>query len=74
MKVLFYCIWGLWTIIIFLSILFNHYAEFYLETCYVELLFNEYAKQWALANVFITIVWVILTRIGLHLAYKNNRR
>ena len=57
MKVLFYCIWGLCSIVILLAILFNHYAEFYLEPYHTELLFNEYSKQWAITNAFITTVW-----------------
>ena len=72
MKILFYCIWGLWSAIILFAILFNHYAEFYLEFYRVELLFNEYTKQWALTNAAITLVWVLLTWIGLHLIYKKD--
>lgn len=67
MKTIFYCLWALWTGIILLAVSFNHYAEYYLEQYYVELLFNECSKQWAIANAFITIVWVFLTFIGLYL-------
>lgn len=72
MKILFYCIWGLWSVIILLTIKFNHYAEFFLEPYHVELLFNEYTKQWALINAGITLVWILLTCIGLHLIYKKD--
>lgn len=72
MKILFYCLWGLWSGIILLAILFNHYAEFYLEPHRAEFLSNEYTKQWAIANAIITIVWVVLTWIGLHLIYKKD--
>ena len=71
MKILYYFIWGFWSIIILLAILFNHYAEFYLDPYHIELLFNEYSKQWAITNAFITIIWAILTRIGLQLFYKK---
>ena len=74
MKYLYYCIWGLWSIIVMLAILFNHCAEFYLDTYHVEVLFHKYNKQWALANAVITLVWVILTWIGLHLLYKNDKQ
>lgn len=72
MKILFYFIWGLSSLIILLAMVFNHYAEFYLEPYRVELLFNEYTKQWALTNAAITLVWVVLTWIGLHLIYKKD--
>ena len=72
MKILYYFIWGVWSIIILLAILFNHYAEFYLDPYRTELLFNEYSKQWAITNAFITIIWAILTRIGLQLFYKKD--
>ena len=72
MKILFYCIWGLWSVIILLAMLFNHYAEFCLEPYRVELLFNEYTKQWALTNAALTLVWVLLTWIGLYLIYKKD--
>ena len=71
MRFLFYCIWGLWSIIILLAIRFNHYAEFYLDPYRVELLFNKYSKSWALTNAVITIIWVALTCIGLYLLYKK---
>ena len=74
MKAVFYCLWGLSSVIILLAILFNHYAEFNLSVEEVDLLFNEYSKQWAYINVGITIVWLIFSWIGLHLIYKSNRR
>ena len=40
MKLLFYCIWVLWSVIIMFAIFFNHYAEVYLTTKQIELLFN----------------------------------
>ena len=72
MKILFYCIWGLWSVIILFAMFFNHYAEFYLEPYRIELLFNEYSKQWAITNAAITLVWIILTWIGMHLIYKKD--
>jgi len=72
MRFLFYCLWGLWSGIILLAILFNRYTEFYLEPYRVEVLLNEYTKQWALTNAVITLVWVVLTWIGLHLIYKKD--
>ena len=45
MKVLFYCLWGLSSGILLFALLFNHYAEFYLDDFYVDLLFCEYSKQ-----------------------------
>ena len=72
MKILFYCIWGLWSIIILLAICFNHYAEFYMAPYRVELLFNEHSQQWAFTNAIITIIWAILTWIGLHILYKKD--
>ena len=72
MKILYYFIWGVWSIIILLAILFNHYAEFYLEPYRIELLFNEYSKQWAITNAAITLVWVALTWMGIHLIYKKD--
>ena len=72
MRFLFYCLWGLWSGIILLAILFNRYTEFYLEPYRVEVLLNEYTKQWALTNAVITRVWVVLTWIGLHLIYKKD--
>ena len=56
MKILFYCVWGLWSVIILFAMYFNHYAEFYLEPYRIELLFNEYSKQWAITNAVITLV------------------
>ena len=72
MKVLFYFLWGVCTISVLLAILFNHYAEFYLNDSYVDALFNEYTKQWAYTNVGITFIWITLTWIGLHLIYKKD--
>ena len=72
MKILFYCIWGLWSVVILFAMLFNHYAEFYLEPYRIELLFNEYSKQWAITNAVITLVWIILTWIGMHHIYKKD--
>ena len=74
MKLLFYCIWVLWSVIIMYAILYNHYAEFYLTTKQIELLFNEYAYHWAFINAIITFGWIILTWIGLYLFYKNDKR
>ena len=71
MKILFYCLWGLWFIVILLAIVFNHYAEFYMEPYYAELLFKEYSKQWAITNAAITFIWIILSWIGLHLIYNK---
>lgn len=72
MKILFYCVWGLWSVFILLAMFFNHYAEFYLEPYRIELLFNEYSKQWAITNAAITLVWVALTWVGIHLIYKKD--
>lgn len=72
MRILYYCIWGLWSVIILFAMLFNHYAEFYLEPYRIELLFNEYSKQWAITNAAITLVWVALTWMGIHLIYKED--
>ena len=72
MKILFYSIWGLWSVIILFAMFFNHYAEFYLEPYRIELLFNEYSKQWAITNAAITLVWVALTWMGIHLIYKKD--
>ena len=72
MKILFYCIWGLWSVIILFAMFFNHYAEFYLEPYRIERLFNEYSKQWAITNAAITLVWVALTWMGIHLIYKKD--
>ena len=71
MKVLFYCLWGLSSVIQLFALLFNHYAEFYLNDYYVDLLFREYSKQWAYINVGITSIWLILTKIGLYLYLKK---
>ena len=74
MKVLFYCLWGLSSAILLLALLFNHYAEFYLNDCYVDLLFREYSKQWAYINVIITSIWLILSWTGVHLLYKKDEQ
>lgn len=74
MKILFYCLWGLGVITILVAILFNHYAEFYLNDYYANLLFNEYYKEWAYINVMITGIWLILTWIGLYLYLKKDRQ
>lgn len=73
MKILFYCLWGMWSVIILLAIIFNHYAEFCLNPYQAEFLFNECTKQWAITNAAITLVWVLLTWIGLHLIYKKDK-
>ena len=72
MKFLFYCIWGLSSLVILFAMVFNHYAEFYLEPYRVELRVNEYTKQCALTNAVITLVWGVRTWIGLHLIYKKD--
>lgn len=72
MKILVYCLWGLCAVIVMLAILFNHYAEFYLDDYHIGLLFNEYNKEWAYINVIITSVWLILTWIGLHIYLKKD--
>ena len=71
MKILFYCLWGLCSVIIVVSIVFNHYAESYLNDYCINLLFNEYSKQWAYLNAGITCIWLIFTWIGLHLLFKG---
>ena len=71
MKVLFYCLWGLSSGILLFALLFNHYAEFYLDDCYVDLLFCEYSKQWAYTNVILTSIWLIFSWIGVHLFIRN---
>ena len=71
MKIISYCLWGLSSIILLLAISFNHYAEFYLNDYYTNLLFNEYHKEWAYINVMITGIWLILTWIGLYLYLKK---
>ena len=72
MKVLFYCLWGLSSGILLFALLFNHDAEFYLDDCYVDLLFCEYSKQWAYTNVILTSIWLIFSWIGVHLLYKKD--
>ena len=72
MKVLFYCLWGLSSVILLLALLFNHYAEFYLNDYYVELLFREYSKQWAYLNVGITSIWLIFSWIGINILYNKD--
>ena len=72
MKVLFYCLWGLSSGILLFALLFNHYAEFYLDDCCVDLLFREYSKQWAYTNATITTIWLIFSWIGVHLLYKKD--
>ena len=72
MKFLFYCIWGIISIVELLSILFNHYAEFYLDEHYVHLLFHEYSKPWAYTNMGITTVWLLFTWMGLYLLLKED--
>ena len=72
MKVLFYCLWGLSSVILLLALLFNHYAEFYLNDCHMDLLFNEYSKQWAYINAGITTIWLIFSGLGIHLLYKED--
>ena len=71
MKIISYCLWGLSSIILLLAISFNHYAEFYLNDYYTNLLFNEYHKEWAYINIMITGIWLILTWIGLYLYLKK---
>ena len=71
MKVISYCLWGLSSVVILLTISFNHYAEFYLNDYYTNLLFNEYHKEWAYINIMITGIWLILTWIGLYLYLKK---
>ena len=71
MKVLFYFIWGLSSVILLFALLFNHYAEFYLNDYYVDLLFCEYSKQWAYTNVGITIIWLLFSWIGAYLIIKE---
>ena len=68
MKVLFYCSSG----ILLFALLFNHYAEFYLDDFYVDLLFCEYSKQWAYTNVILTSIWLIFTWIGLYIYLKKD--
>lgn len=72
MKFLFYCLWGICSIVELLSILFNHCAEFYLDEHYVDLLFHEYSKLWAYTNIGITSVWLLFTCIGLYLLLKED--
>ena len=71
MKVIAYCLWGLSSVNLLLAISFNHYAEFYLNDYYTNLLFNEYHKEWAYINIMITGIWLILTWIGLYLYLKK---
>ena len=71
MKILFYCLWGMCAVIVLLAILFNHYAEFFLNDYYVSLLFNVYNKEWAYINVIITSAWLIFTWIGLRIYLKT---
>ena len=72
MKVLFYFLWGLSSVILLFALLFNHYAEFYLNDYYVDLLFREYSKQWAYINVGITSIWFIFSWIGINLLYNKD--
>lgn len=72
MKYLFYCLWGLCSIVELLSLLFNHYAEFYLNDHDIDLLLHEYSKTWAYTNIGITIVWLLFTCIGLYLVCKED--
>ena len=72
MKVLFYFLWGLSSVILLFALLFNHYAEFYLNDYYVDLLFREYSQQWAYLNVGITSIWLIFSWIGMHLLYNKD--
>lgn len=65
MKFLFYSLWMLSTVVILITILFNHYAEFYLHESALDMLFNQYSKQWAYFNANITIIWSLLTCIGM---------
>lgn len=74
MKILFHCLWGLWSAIIVAAMLFNHHIESYLNEGQLDLLFNEYSKQWAYTNTIITCIWLILTWIGLHLYLKKDRQ
>ena len=72
MKIIFYGLWGVYSLILLLAIIFNHYAEFYLEPQYVELLFNVHNKDWAYINIMITSVWLIFTWIGLYIYLKKD--
>ena len=72
MKVIAYCLWGLSSVNLLLAISFNHYAEFYLNDYYVDLLFREYSKQWAYLNVGITSIWLIFSWIGINLLYNKD--
>ena len=72
MKVLFYCLWGLASGILLFALLFNHYAEFYLNDYYVDLLFREYSKQWAYFNAGITTIWLLFSWIGTYLIIKED--
>ena len=60
-----------WKEFVQLAIDYDCYAEFYLNDHCIDLLFNEYAKQWAYINVGTTCIWLIFTWIGLHLLYHN---
>lgn len=74
MKILFRCIWGLWSATIVVAMLFNHHIESYLNEDQLDLLFKEYSKQWAYTNAVITCIWLILNWIGLHLYLRKDRQ
>lgn len=61
MRILFYVLWALSSLLIGLAVLFNHYAEFQLDSPAIDLLFNDYTRQWAYLNAGITMVWLLLT-------------
>jgi hypothetical protein len=71
MKILFYSLWIGTTLFIILVLWFNHYAEFHLDETIIDMLFNEYSRQWVSLNAGITLVWFLLSCIGMMLKSRE---
>ena len=65
MKILFYSLWIGTTLLIILILWFNHYAEFHWDETIIDMLFNEYSRQWVSINAGITLIWFLLSCIGM---------
>lgn len=60
MKSLFYYLFGLFTALTLIVILFNNYADFYLDGYYIDLLYRDYKYIYLWFNTSITSIWIFL--------------
>lgn len=60
MKSLFYYLFGLFTALTLIVILFNNYADLYLDDYYIDLLYHDYKYIYLWFNTSITSIWIFL--------------